>query len=346
MGEVARDAPRNDRGGGAAARVEPPRGARPLPLLLRRMTGPLLDLRRLEALRHVAAHGSSRPQPSRSATPRRRRRSRWRCSSGRRALRSWSATAAASASTPGGRALLGDAGAAVAHMRAARSELDARAGRRRGWLAAAAFGSAWSDLVPARWRRSSAHPEAVLARPRPTRATAWRRCAPATLDLALLRAQRRRPGASRGRARGGAVARDPPRRGPPGRVTGSPAARRGRAGRPRGRALGAPHRRLRGAGDRRLRGGRLHPGRRLRERRLRRRAGLRRGGRRRRARPRARRRAWPLRPRRPPARARRDRRARSPWPQPRRPPRARGGRDGRGAAQRGRERRSPRASRA
>ena len=127
------------------------------------MTRPLLDLRRLEVLRHVAEHGSFsaaafalRYTPSavsqqmalleqEAGVPLLERHSR-----GVRL-------------TAAGTALLRHAGAAVAHMEAAREELDALAGRRAGRLALAAFGSAWSDLVPravAAFQRG--HPEVEL----------------------------------------------------------------------------------------------------------------------------------------------------------------------------------------
>src|SRR5687767_381491 len=127
------------------------------------MTGPLLDLRRLEVLRHVAEHGSFsaaafalRYTPSavsqqmalleqEAGVPLLERHSR-----GVRL-------------TAAGTALLRHAEAAVAHMQAAREELDALAGRRTGRIAVAAFGSAWSDLVPravAAFQRG--HPEVEL----------------------------------------------------------------------------------------------------------------------------------------------------------------------------------------
>jgi DNA-binding transcriptional LysR family regulator len=151
------------------------------------MTGPLLDLRRLEVLREVAAHGSfsaaafaMRYTPSavsqqmalleqEAGVPLLERHSR-----GVRL-------------TPAGEALLRHAEAAVAHMREARAELDALAGLRRGRLAVAAFGSAWSDLVPravAAFQRAHPDVELVLSEADPRDSLAAVRAG--ELDLALL----------------------------------------------------------------------------------------------------------------------------------------------------------------
>jgi DNA-binding transcriptional LysR family regulator len=151
------------------------------------MTGPLLDLRRLEVLREVAAHGSFsaaafalRYTPSavsqqmalleqEAGVPLLERHSR-----GVRL-------------TPAGDTLLRHAEAAVGHMRAAREELDALAGLRRGRLATAAFGSAWSDLVPravATFQRAHPEVELVLSEADPRESLAALRAG--GLDLALV----------------------------------------------------------------------------------------------------------------------------------------------------------------
>ena len=151
------------------------------------MSGPLLDLRRLEVLRHVAAHGSFsaaafalRYTPSavsqqmalleqEAGVPLLERHSR-----GVRL-------------TPAGTALLRHAEAAVGHMQAAREELDALAGLRRGRLAMAAFGSAWSDLVPravAAFQRRHAEVELALSEADPRDGVAGVRTG--ELDLALV----------------------------------------------------------------------------------------------------------------------------------------------------------------
>ena len=151
------------------------------------MTRPLLDLRRLEVLRHVAEHGSFsaaafalRYTPSavsqqmalleqEAGVPLLERHSR-----GVRL-------------TAAGTALLRHAGAAVAHMEAARAELDALAGRRAGRLALAAFGSAWSDLVPravAAFQRGHPEVDLTLSEADPREGVAGVR--DGALDLALV----------------------------------------------------------------------------------------------------------------------------------------------------------------
>jgi DNA-binding transcriptional LysR family regulator len=154
---------------------------------LGRVSGPLLDLRRLEVLRHVAEHGSFsaaafalRYTPSavsqqmalleeEAGVPLLERHSR-----GVRL-------------TPAGSALLRHAEAAVRHMHAAREELDALAGLRRGRLTMAAFGSAWTDLVPravAAFQRAHGDVELVLSEADPREGVAAVRAG--ELDLALV----------------------------------------------------------------------------------------------------------------------------------------------------------------
>jgi DNA-binding transcriptional LysR family regulator len=151
------------------------------------MTGPLLDLRRLEVLRHVAAHGSfSAAAFALRYTP--------SAVSQQMALLEREAGVALLERhsrgvrlTPAGTALLGHAKAALAHMEAARAELDALAGLRRGRLALAAFGSAWSDLVPrgvAAFQR--AHPEVELTLSEADPRDGMAAVREGTIDLALV----------------------------------------------------------------------------------------------------------------------------------------------------------------
>jgi DNA-binding transcriptional LysR family regulator len=151
------------------------------------MAGPLLDLRRLQVLRHVAEHGSFsaaafalRYTPSavsqqmalleqEAGVPLLERHSR-----GVRL-------------TAAGTALLRHAEAAVGHMEAARAELDALAGLDRGRLSMAAFGSAWSDLVPravAAFQRAHPEVELTLSEAAPREGIAAVRAG--ELDLALV----------------------------------------------------------------------------------------------------------------------------------------------------------------
>src|SRR3954447_26256207 len=130
------------------------------------MSGPLLDLRRLEVLRHVADHGSFsaaafalRYTPSAVSQQMALLEQEAGVPLLERHSRGVRLTSAATA-------LLRHAEAAVGHMRAAREELDELAGLRRGRLAVAAFGSAWSDLVPravAAFQRAHAEVELVLS---------------------------------------------------------------------------------------------------------------------------------------------------------------------------------------
>ena len=174
------------------------------------MNGPLLDLRRLEVLRHVAEHGSFsaaafalRYTPSavsqqmalleqEAGVPLLERHSR-----GVRL-------------TPAGAALLRHAEAAVGHMKAAREELDALAGLRRGRLAMAAFGSAWGDLVPravAAFQRAHADVELALSEADPRESVAGVRAG--ELDLALVFEPNGADPAHRSAVRADPVAEDP-----------------------------------------------------------------------------------------------------------------------------------------
>jgi DNA-binding transcriptional LysR family regulator len=173
-------------------------------------TGPLLDLRRVEVLRHVAEHGSfSAAAFALRYTP--------SAVSQQMALLEQEAGVALLERhsrgvrlTPAGSALLRHGEAALRHMEAARAELDALAGLRRGRLAMAAFGSSWSDLVPravAGFQRAHREVELALSEADPREAIAAVRAG--ELDLALVFEPNGADPAHRGVVRVETVAEDP-----------------------------------------------------------------------------------------------------------------------------------------